>query len=214
MSRLFVSMSLGWFVIALAFAQAQKALTNEDVVQMVKAGFHESVIIKAIEANGCVFDSSLSGLLALKEGGVGDKIIESMLASQIKDKQAVSPTRSDSAPALVPPAPKGGDQDPTTPDLPTIYVEEVSSEGGDKASPDTTLEVIKTLQREGMRVVTNKDQADYILQVTRQLGKKSWKKDTKVVLANRAGEVVFANSTRSVGGAMGDVIDFIRKRSQ
>jgi hypothetical protein len=94
---------------------------------------------------------------------------------------------------------------------PAIYVEEVSSQGGVVASSDTALEAIKTLQEKHIRVVTIKDKADFILQVTRQLGKKSWKKDTKLVLSNRNGEVVLAKSTRTVGGAMGDVVDYIHK---
>jgi hypothetical protein len=109
----------------------------------------------------------------------------------------------------------------TTPDVraqklvkPAVYVEEVSSGGGVMASSDTALEAIKTLQQKGIRVVTIKEKADFVLQIVRQLGKKSWKKDTKVVLANREGEVVFTNSTRSVGGGVGDVADFIRKQSE
>jgi hypothetical protein len=97
---------------------------------------------------------------------------------------------------------------------PSVYVEEVSSQGGVVASSDTALEAIKTLQDKHVRVVTIKEKADFILQVTRQLGKKSWKKDTKVVLSNRDGEVILAKSTRSVGGAMGDIVDYVRKQSQ
>jgi hypothetical protein len=97
---------------------------------------------------------------------------------------------------------------------PAVYVEEVSSGGGIMASSDTALEAIKTLQQKGIRVVTIKEKADFVLQVVRQLGKKSWKKDTKVVLANREGEVVFSNSTRTVGGGVGDVADYIKKHSE
>src|SRR5437016_3083062 len=91
---------------------------------------------------------------------------------------------------------------------PAIFVEEVSSSGGVVASSDTALEAIKTLSEKHIRVVTIKEKADFVLQVTRQLGKKSWKKDTKLVLSNRDGEVVLAKSTRTVGGGMGDVVDY------
>jgi ribosomal protein L31E len=111
--------------------------------------------------------------------------------------------------------------DPSAPDVrsskllkPAVYVEEVSSGGGIMASSDTALEAIKTLQQKGIRVVTIKERADFVLQIVRQLGKKSWKKDTKVVLANREGEVVFSNSTRTVGGGVGDVADYIKKHSE
>ena len=97
---------------------------------------------------------------------------------------------------------------------PAIYVEEVSTTGSIVASSDTALEAIKTLSEKHVRVVTIKEKADFVLQVTRQLGKKSWKKDTKFVLANRDGEVVLAKSTRTVGGGMGDVVDYIHQHSE
>jgi hypothetical protein len=97
---------------------------------------------------------------------------------------------------------------------PAIFVEEVSSSGGVVASSDTALEAIKTLSEKHIRVVTIKEKADFVLQVTRQLGKKSWKKDTKLVLSNRDGEVVLAKSTRTVGGGMGDVVDYVHQHSE
>jgi hypothetical protein len=116
---------------------------------------------------------------------------------------------------LVPPAPTT-----TTPTRsaklvnPAVFVEEVSSSGGTVASSDTALEAMKTLSEKHIRVVTIKEKADFVLQVTRQLGKKSWKKDTKLVLSNREGEVVLAKSTRTVGGGMGDVVDYLHKQSE
>lgn len=97
---------------------------------------------------------------------------------------------------------------------PAVYVEEVSSAGGRNASSDTALEAIKTLQSKHIRVVTIKEKADYVLEITRELGKKRWSKDTKFVLSNRDGDVVLAKSTRSVGGSVGEVADYIHKHSE
>jgi len=211
MSRLFLTVSLGWFLVVPAFAQTPKALTNDDVVKMVKAGLQESLIIKAIESSPSAFDTSVPRILALKKDeGVPDNVIEAMIAVQAKSKTSTAPS-SDSTPRLITSAVDRGDQSSSRSNPPAIYVEEVSSTGGIMASSDTTLEAIKTLTKKGMHVVTIRDKADYVLQITRQLGKKSWKKDTKVALVNRAGEVVYANSTRSIGGGVGDVVDFIRK---
>ena len=98
--------------------------------------------------------------------------------------------------------------------LPAIYVEDGSNSGGRDVASDTALEAMQTLQKKGMRVVTIKEKADYTLKITRQLGKRSVRKDTKFVLSNREGEVVLTNSTRSVGGAVGDVVHYIRKHQQ
>src|SRR5580692_5645158 len=51
-------------VTVLGAAQQQKkpALTNEDIVRMVKDNFADSTIVKAIEANHTAFDLSASAL--------------------------------------------------------------------------------------------------------------------------------------------------------
>ena len=204
-------------LVAAMSAQAQAPLTNEDILTMVQAGFGEGTIIKAIEANEPAYDTSVQALVELKKAEVTEKIIGAMLDAQIKKNGPADPvasraekdsTSTASTPELKKMEGRGQELGPT---LPAIYVEEVSSDGTISASSDTTLECMKTLRKHGMRVVTIREKADYILQVTRQLGKKSWRKDTKVVLSNRDGEVVLAKSTRSVGGAMGDVKDYIKK---
>ena len=68
-------------VLVLAFAQAQKPLTNSDIVEMTKAGFDEDTIIKAIEANKPSYDTSAQGLLALKNAGVSAKVIKAILTT-------------------------------------------------------------------------------------------------------------------------------------
>lgn len=218
MKRLTLGLLSLALAISVAFAQT-KPLTNEDIVQMTKAGFDDQTIVKAIHANEPAFDTSAGALLALKNNGVSKPVIDAMLEEQAKGT-APNPNASPLpvgqhlvAPATEPSAGPAARRDQKLVN-PAIYVEEVSSQGGVVASSDTALEAIKTLQEKHIRVVTIKDKADFILQVTRQLGKKSWKKDTKVVLSDRNGEVVLAKSTRSVGGAMGDIVDYVRKRSE
>jgi hypothetical protein len=198
--------------VTVSYAQT-KPLTNDDIVQMVKGGFDEQTIIKAIHADETAFDTSVQSLLTLKNDGVSKPIIDAMLESTAKkrsDGSDASPTSPKGSAALLSnPAKTLGDQRDPKPVDPAIYVEEVSSQGGVVASSDTALEAIKSLQEKHIRVVTIKEKADYILQVTRQLGKKSWKKDTKIVLSNRNGDVVLAKSTRTVGGAAGDVVEYI-----
>ncbi|MCI0419233.1 MAG: hypothetical protein L0387_12230 [Acidobacteria bacterium] len=195
----------------------KKPLRNEDIIQMTKAEFDEETIVKAIEANDPAFDVSVDALIALKNEGVRQKVISAML--ERASRQKAPATNQNQPPNESPPPAERrvlGDKDKPASNshLPTIYVEEVSSEGSIMASSDTTLEAMKTLQQKGMNVVTHRDKAEYILQITRQLGKKSWRKDTKPVVSNREGKVVYANSTRSVGGGMGDVADHVRKHHE
>lgn len=69
--------------VAVAFAQT-KPLSNDDIVNMTKAGFDEQTIVKTIQSHESTFDTSIDALMALKNAGVGKLAIEAMLDSQSK----------------------------------------------------------------------------------------------------------------------------------
>jgi hypothetical protein len=68
----------------LLFAQAQKPISNESVLQMVAAGLEEAVVIKAIEVNDSAFDTTVERLLTLKNAGVAEPIIQAILKAAAK----------------------------------------------------------------------------------------------------------------------------------
>jgi hypothetical protein len=78
-----------------ATSLAQEVLTNDSVVQMVKAGLPEAVVIAKIKSTATKFDLKTDSLVNLKKAGVSDKVLEAMVG-------AGSPTTS-AMPA--PPAP-------------------------------------------------------------------------------------------------------------
>jgi len=55
---------------------AQEVLTNESVVEMVKAGLSERVIIAKIRNSPTKFDTQTDALIALKKNGVPEKVID------------------------------------------------------------------------------------------------------------------------------------------
>jgi hypothetical protein len=120
MSLLCVLLTLA---VGLAFAQTKKPLTNDDVLQMVKAGFQESMMVKAIEANETNFDVSVQALMDLKSAGVTQPIIEAMLAAEAKKKAPVPAVKPANAP---PPDPN----DPRSPHASGIYWK--PTQGADK----------------------------------------------------------------------------------
>jgi hypothetical protein len=62
---------------------ASSGLTNTDVVKMVAAGLSEQIVIAAIrDANKRNFDMSPDALIALKQAGVTEPIIATMLGGQ------------------------------------------------------------------------------------------------------------------------------------
>jgi len=69
-----------------AIAETAPVLTNADVVKLAAAGLPDSVILAKINSSSCSFDLSTDALVALKQAGVRDPIIEAMMAVGIKKR--------------------------------------------------------------------------------------------------------------------------------
>jgi hypothetical protein len=61
-------------------SQGAAPLTNEDVIRMVRAKLSTGVILTTVQSASFDFDLSPAGLIALKEAGVEERIIEAMQA--------------------------------------------------------------------------------------------------------------------------------------
>jgi len=81
---------------------AQEVLTNDSVIQMVKAGLPEAVVIGKIKSTATKFDLKTDSLVSLKKAGVSDKVLEAMVAagSGAAPSTAAAPTPAPPAPAL------------------------------------------------------------------------------------------------------------------
>lgn len=66
------------------YAQAQKSLTNDDVIAMVNKKLPESVIVSAIQAGPANFDTSTNELIRLNTAGVTEKELNAILATSTK----------------------------------------------------------------------------------------------------------------------------------
>ena len=64
-----------------ATSLAQEVLTNDSVIQMVKAGLPEAIVIAKIKGTATKFDLKTDSLVGLKKAGVSDKVLEAMLAA-------------------------------------------------------------------------------------------------------------------------------------
>ena len=76
---------------------ASSAMTNRDVIQLVKAKISDDIIIAKIKQSKTRFDTSTDGLVALKQAGVSDQLIAAMIGAGSSDSSA--PSSSASAPA-------------------------------------------------------------------------------------------------------------------
>lgn len=60
-----------------------RAMTNRDVIDLTRAQVSDSVIQSAIQDRGGIFDTSPAGIIALKQAGVSDAIIQCMQRSNM-----------------------------------------------------------------------------------------------------------------------------------
>lgn len=77
---------------ASAQGPAPQALTNEDIIKMVKAQLSANIIISTLDSANLNFDLSPTGLIGLKDAGVEDRIIEAM---QVKARARAAGTTTD-----------------------------------------------------------------------------------------------------------------------
>ena len=67
----------------LAQAPTDHALTNADVVKMVKAGLPESIIVREIQMSGTNFATTPAALIELKKQGASEKVLGAVLDSRM-----------------------------------------------------------------------------------------------------------------------------------
>lgn len=93
------------FAAAFSWAQDQKALTNKDILVMLKQGLSESVIVKVIQASDTNFDTSPDAMTQMQSAGASVKVMDAMLkADASKKKVAAAPAAAPAAPTATPPA--------------------------------------------------------------------------------------------------------------
>lgn len=79
---------------------AQQAMNNDSVVKLVKAGLSDDLIVTTISSSAGAYDTSASGLIALKQGGASDKVIAAIV---MKASGAVPAAPATSTASALPP---------------------------------------------------------------------------------------------------------------
>lgn len=65
--------------IIMEMLSSDETLTNDSVIQLLKAGIPEDLVISKIRESQHNFDLSVQGMLALKEGGASDRLMRIMM---------------------------------------------------------------------------------------------------------------------------------------
>jgi len=76
-------------------ALSRHVLTNDSVIALAKAGFDELFIIERIRTSRTHFDTSVDGLVALKQAGISEDVIRIVAQQDIRNY----PTPLQAAPA-------------------------------------------------------------------------------------------------------------------
>src|SRR5215470_12104107 len=75
-----VALAASFLTFSSTAGSAQETLTNQSIVEMLRAGLSERVVIAKIHASPSSFDTSTDALIALKKNGVSEKVIEAMMS--------------------------------------------------------------------------------------------------------------------------------------
>jgi len=97
-----------------ASVSGQEVMTNETVIQMVKAGLSESVILAKMRSSQTKFDTRTEALIALKQAGTPEKVMQAIIGGGAPPASAPAASAPAAAgpSAAVAPAPQGSHRGP------------------------------------------------------------------------------------------------------
>lgn len=197
-------------------------LTNQDIIELHKAGLPEQVLVAKIKASQCEFDTSPARLRELKSSGVADAVILAMVEApngEIDRRPPSSdpPTTTSTTPAMPDASASDGKVRVLVTDSQSWEMRGGSSAGGNRngwgasswiaggARPQT-VEIIKTLNQRCPEIIvtSNLAKADFVITLDHEGGKNLLAHRNKIAVFNRDGDDIFSDSTRELGNSVKD----------
>lgn len=80
------------FLAVSSLLAAQQSLNNDAIIKMVKAGFSDDLIITTVNGAPGSYDTSVDGLIALKNTGVSEKVVAAIVAKASAPVTTAAPT--------------------------------------------------------------------------------------------------------------------------
>jgi len=87
-------------------------MTNETVIQMVKAGFSENVILAKMRSSQTKFDTRTEALIALKQAGTPEKVMQAIVSGGAPPASSAPAASAPAASVPAAAAPQGGRRGP------------------------------------------------------------------------------------------------------
>jgi hypothetical protein len=177
-----VVIAVGFLVLLLG----QQTLNNESVVNLMKAGFSEDVIISAINRSLGAYDVSVDGLIALKNAGITNKEISAIVA------KAYPPTARAAFPV------------PARSNKPRVFLRAQSHSSGWHESRDQAMEMSKDFQEDcpEVQISVNPNLLDYAVELNHT--ESSFVRQNQIQVANKDGDLV--SQTKAGGSIKGPSI--------
>ncbi len=95
---------------------AQQALNNQAIIKLAKAGLSDDLIVTTVNTQAGNYDTSTDGLIALKAGGVSDKVVAAILS---KSASGATASAAPAPPSATPPAASAMPPAPSAPAAPS-----------------------------------------------------------------------------------------------
>ena len=129
-------------IVFLSSLSAQEVLNNDSIVKLVKAGMSEEIVLNMVKTQPAKFELGADEVLALKTGGVSEKIISAMIlrGQGVGATSAASPSDSVKIQAKTPVR---------------LIVDETLSSGISKSGQTFRLTVAENVTVDGKVVITN-----------------------------------------------------------
>jgi hypothetical protein len=182
---------------------AQQMMNNDSVIKLTKAGFSEDIIVTSISRSPGNYDTTVDGMIALKTAGVGNKVVQAMIA---KGAEPATPP-----PSMTPPTPAANlvavsvpASQTTGPGAkPRVFLQSQSHGAVWNAHRDQSMEMSKDFEKDcpDVRISLNQSAADYTVSLNHI--EQGFSRDNQIQIANRDGDLI--SKTKEGGSINGNI---------
>jgi hypothetical protein len=165
----------------------RNTLTNGDVITLAEAGFSEEFLIEMVATSRTKFDTTAEGLADLAKHGIKEDVIRAMRGAR-SDTPASAPG---------PAASTGGQEKPIR-----VFVQ--PGAGSLSIPYPQTAEIVKAFGQKcpNVLVTSRREAATLTVVLDNKAGKLLRKGESKMVVFDRAGDMVYGASERELGKAL------------
>jgi hypothetical protein len=182
---------------------AQQMMNNDSIIKLTKAGFSEDVIVASINRSPGNYDTSVDGMIALKAAGVGNKVVQAMIAKG-SEPPPTPPSMAPAPPAANLVAASSPASQTSGPGAkPRVFLQSQSHGGVWNAHRDQSMEMSKDFEKDcpDVRISLNQSAADYTVSLNHI--EQGFSRDNQIQIANKDGDLI--SKTKEGGSINGNI---------